>query len=118
MEATLQLFAADTLEPCRGDCPRCGADVLAVELDGREVVVDVSEVLESFRCPNCAQVAARGHRRSGCVRCGGTGWIGEALPLRGVLVDDVGHARLYRRGRKRTEGEAVYVFHVCVASEV
>lgn len=115
MEATLQLAGLEAPEPFRGDCPRCGIEVLAVDVAGREVVVDVAEVLEAFPCPSCGQVSGRGHRRSGCDRCGLTGWIGEPLPLRGVAIDydRGGRGRVFARVRGRTDGEAVYVFHTC-----
>lgn len=111
MEAALQLAGLEVLAPFRGDCPTCGLEVLALELDGLEVVVDVVEVLERFPCPMCAQVAARGHRRKGCSRCGETGWLGEGLPLRGVLLDGDGRARVYVG--ERDDGEAVHLFHAC-----
>lgn len=112
VEATLQLSGLEVLEPFRGECPRCGLAVLALDVAGVEVVVDVAEVLEAFPCPSCLQVANRGHERSECDRCGKTGWIGEPLPLRGVAVDyDAGRARLFTGTRH--EGEAVYVFHSC-----
>lgn len=115
MQAALQLFGLETIEPFRGDCPRCGVDVLAVELaDGAEVVVDVAEVLESFPCPQCAQVAGRGHERSDCDRCGKTGLIGEDLPLTGIAIDPAGRARVYRRSEGRPQdGEAIHLRHVC-----
>lgn len=113
--ATLQLpglaEGCEPLEPFRGACPGCGCRVLAVEVDGAEVVVEVAEVLEAFPCPSCAQVARMGHARSECRRCGMSGWIGEPLPLRGVAVDAVGRAR--RFDGRRFEGEAVHVFHAC-----
>lgn len=113
MEATLQLPGLEPTEgPFRGDCPSCGTEVLAIDVSGHELVVEVAEVLETFACPNCAQVAARGHRRSGCTRCGETGVIGEELPFRGVAVDSIGGARVVRSGDRR-EGEAVHVFHSC-----
>ena len=99
--------------PMLGDCPRCSAEVLIVELaDGRDVVLDPAEVLARFRCPDCDQVAARGHVRSGCLRCRLTGWIGERLPDVGaVRVDALGVGRHYR-GR-RTVGDAIHRVHVC-----
>jgi hypothetical protein len=101
----------DALEPFRGACPSCGRRVLALEVDGAEVVVEVAEVLEAFPCPLCAKVAGMGHERSECPRCALSGWIGEPLPLRGVAVDARGHARLF--DGRRFEGEAVHPFHSC-----
>ena len=112
MEAASRSVVGIYLPPFRGLCPRCGGEVLAIDVNGREVVVDVAEVLETFPCPLCAQVAARGHRRSDCPRCYLTGWIGEPLPLRGVAVDPAGRGRSYRG--ERLPGEAVHVFHTCV----
>lgn len=112
-EQTLQLDGLEPDEPYRGSCPGCGAEVLALELDGLEVVVDLDEVLEEFVCPACAQVAGRGHVRSDCPRCSKTGYIGEPLPLRGVAVNyDTGTVRLFTG--ERQEGEAVYVYHGCL----
>jgi hypothetical protein len=105
----------EALEPFRGACPSCGRRVLAVEVDGREVVVEVAEVLEAFPCPSCAQVAGMGHERLlRCWRCNG-GWIGEPLPPRGVALDAMGHARLFE-GR-RSAGEAVHRLHACAIRE-
>jgi ribosomal protein S27AE len=114
--AALQLAERETLAPFRGACRSCGRRVLAVDVDGREVVVEVAEVLEAFRCPVCAKVAAMGHTRSECPRCGLTGWIGVPLPLRGVAVDAMGHARLFE-GR-RSAGEAVHALHACTGTPV
>lgn len=110
MEA-LQLTGLEVLEPFRGACPSCGARVLALEVDGRELVVEVAEVLEAFPCPRCVDIARRGHVRSECPRCALSGWIGVPLPLRGVAVDARGRARLFEG--LRVEGEAVHVFHAC-----
>lgn len=120
--ATLQLpgleSALEPLEPFRGACPTCGRRVLALEVDGCEVVVEVAEVLEAFRCPLCAKVAGMGHARSECPRCALSGWIGERLPpLRidgeptGVLLDAEGRARWFHGVRR--EAEAVHMFHTC-----
>lgn len=110
--ATGRAAPAIFLPPFRGLCPRCGEEVLAIDVNGREVVVDIPEVLAVFPCPLCAQVAGRGHVRSDCARCHRTGWIGEPLPLRGVALDAAGRGRSYRGAR--VEGEAVHVFHTCV----
>lgn len=110
MEA-LQLAGLEVLGPFRGACPRCGVRVLALEVDGAEVVVEVAEVLEVFPCPSCAKIEAMGHERSECPRCALSGWIGRPLPLRGVAVDGGGRARLFEGWR--AEGEAVHVFHAC-----
>src|SRR4051812_8825075 len=103
----------DAVDPLRGSCPSCGDRVLIVELAGREVVVEVAEVLERHRCPQCAQVEAKGHTRAECGRCGLEGWIGEPLPAStngrpvGVALDPRGWARPFYGAR--VEGEAVHV---------
>jgi hypothetical protein len=122
VEASLALPGLEGLaEPFAGDCPRCHVPVLAVELAGREVVLELAEVMPEHPCPLCAQVAARGHTRSGCIRCSDTGVIGDPLPLRGVVLDVVTfEVRPYRAGddltRLRGEGEwwAVHLFHACI----
>lgn len=107
----------DAAEPFRGECPGCGDRVLAVTLGGREVVLEVAEVLERHRCPQCAQVEAKGHRRSECSRCGLSGWIGEPLPQSSdgrpvaVALDPRGWARWFYGAR--VEGEAVHLLHDC-----
>jgi predicted RNA-binding Zn-ribbon protein involved in translation (DUF1610 family) len=112
-----QLAERETLAPFRGACPSCGLDVLAVDVDGREVVVEVAEVLEAFPCPACAQITGRRHARlSWCWRCGSTGWIGGVLPLRGVALDAEGSARVFT-GRRRV-GESVHVVHACATRTV
>ena len=111
--AQASLFEADPPAPTRGPCESCGELVLTVELDGERVPVDAREVLETFPCPQCEQVAGRGHERSGCSRCGGAGVLGTQAPMRGVRLDPVGRAALYV-GR-RVEGEAVHRFHTCPA---
>jgi hypothetical protein len=98
-------------EPFDGDCPRCLEPILVVEVARVDVVVERDEVLGQFPCPVCAQVAAKGHRRHRCVRCGDTGVCGVPLPPFGVAVDPEGRAR-YFTGR-RDEGEAVYHEHAC-----
>lgn len=85
--------------------------MLAIELDGGEVVVELAEVLPEHRCPQCEQVANRGHRRSQCPRCGGSRTLGEPLPIIGVAVDEFGRARRYRR--RLREGEAAHRLHTC-----
>lgn len=102
-------------EPFRGACPSCSADVLIVELaDGHDVVLEPREVMPRHRCPICAQIEDKGHRRSDCVRCGLTGYLGERLPdVGGVRVDGEGVGRAYR-GR-RGEYEAVHRRHVCAS---
>jgi hypothetical protein len=111
MEALQLRGLEDVLEPFRGECPGCGARVLALEVHGCEVVVEVAEVLESFPCPSCAKITRMGHTRSECPRCALSGWIGQPLPPYGVAVDARGRARLFEGGR--SEGEAVHIFHAC-----
>lgn len=107
----------DAVDPFRGECPSCGTRVLAVEMQGREVVVEVTELLERFPCPQCAQVEAKGHERSECSRCGLSGWIGDPLPQSrdgrpvAVALDPRGWARAFFGAR--VEGEAIHPFHDC-----
>jgi hypothetical protein len=83
-----------------------------VLLDGSTVVVETTEVLPRHRCPQCEQVANRGHRRSYCLRCKGAGYLGEPLPLRGIALDEDGRARRFRRVLH--EGECVHRLHACL----
>lgn len=117
MAAILDVGEALLALPFRGDCPTCtghddeGVEVLVVDVAGVDVVVEIAEVLETFPCPQCAQVQAKGHTRGVCWRCGNSGVVGEELPGFGVAVDADGRARYFTGGRG--EGEAVYVEHVC-----
>jgi hypothetical protein len=96
----------------RGECPRCHADVLVVDVQGTDVVVEPAEVIPEAPCPQCRQVDGRGHARSDCLRCGKSGRIGEPLPLRGVAVNfESGHGRVFEG--EAFESEAVYHFHSC-----
>lgn len=97
--------------PFRGQCPRCSEEVLVVELAGRDVVLEVVEVLETLRCPRCASNVVQGNSTAACWRCGGTRFVGEELPSVGVALGPDGVARPYT-GTVRT-GESVQRFHVC-----
>lgn len=97
--------------PFDGECPACHDPILVVEISGVDVVAELDEVLGEFPCPQCAQVAAKGHKRGVCHRCGGSERVGEPLPPFGVAVAESGSAR-YFTGRRRT-GEAVHREHVC-----
>lgn len=97
--------------PFDAECPVCTEPVLVVEVQGRDVVADAVEVLARFRCPDCSQVAQMGHRRSWCLRCDDTGYVGEALPAFGVALDELGGARWFNGDRG--PGEAVHRLHVC-----
>jgi ribosomal protein S27AE len=92
--------------------------VLALDVDGRELVVEVAEVLPQFVCPSCAKIAAMGHRRSQCPRCGLTGWLGEPLPAVGVALDAAGRARWFTIESGREAGEAIHRLHaeLCATS--
>lgn len=103
---------AEGLLPFRGDCPRCWAEVLVVEIRGADVVVEVDEVLETFTCPQCRSVASHGGERGLCLRCDNTGSVGEPLPPFGVAVDADGVARYFVGGRP-AEGEGIYAEHLC-----
>lgn len=100
------------VEPFVACCPVCRAEVLQVWCAGREVVVEVREVLPAHDCVACRQVALRGHIRSSCDRCHMTGIVGEPVPLRGVALDEDGRAREYRK-RQFRRGECVLRYHAC-----
>lgn len=105
---------ADTFHaavPFDGVCPVCREDVLVVEIDGVDVVAELGEVLEVFRCPVCSQVEAKSHARGRCLRCGNTGRIGEPLPEFGVRVGERGAAAYFHGSR--VVGEAVHRVHLC-----
>jgi DNA-directed RNA polymerase subunit RPC12/RpoP len=97
--------------PFRGQCPRCREEVLVVELAGRDVVLDVMEVLATLRCPRCASNVHQGNSTAACWRCGGTRFVGEDLPSVGVRLDAHGDARPYTG--ERAPGDAVHRWHSC-----
>lgn len=100
--------------PVHGWCLTCRAPVITAVLNGEVVVADAGELLETFPCPQCQQVASKGHRSRGlCRRCRGAGVIGGPLPLRGLLVDYERGEVARRFTRSRREGEAVYRLHRC-----
>jgi DNA-directed RNA polymerase subunit RPC12/RpoP len=105
--------------PFRGDCARCGADVVVVWLDGEDVVLEVEEVLPLMRCPRCAHNVAQGHlgnderkRARGCARCGDRRVIGREVPVSGVAMAEDGSVRAFTGQWRRSE--AVLVPHECI----
>lgn len=104
----------DRLEPFLGACRACHEPVLVAELeDGRDVALEPRELLAEHRCPLCRQIAAKNHRRTGrCLRCGGSGYLGESLPDFAVALDADGIARP-RIAAQRRPGEALHRPHRC-----
>lgn len=97
------------LSPGHGRCPCCGGRVLIV---GGDIALEPVPVLARMRCPQCEEIEKRGtRRRMRCWRCGDEGYLGEALPKRGIAIDQFGIARAFS-GRRR-DGEAVHAYHTC-----
>jgi hypothetical protein len=104
------------------ECPRCGLDVLVVDVGGRAQALEPGEVLAEFPCPllaasrytSAAGLQMVAEHSGHCSRCDGSGTVGEALPRRGVAVDAFGLARRFRVLDGRVAGEAVYVPHSCI----
>lgn len=106
-------FDPDVLHAARRRC-ECGAEVLAVTVNGSPVLVEVAEVLPLAPCSFCAAIASRGHERLKCQHCRMAGHTGELLPLRGVVLGEDGRARMWTRrydSKVRRGGDAILRFH-------
>jgi hypothetical protein len=76
-------------------------------------VLDGREVFPEGPCRGAAVPGGHGCRGAACLRCFGTGRVGEPIVPPLVLLDAFGRARPYLESEGRRSGEAFHRRHRC-----